>query len=417
MLKAISAIEVRTINQRSASKLDYTEYNDTGLRVIAVGGLSLSRGLTLEGLMVSYFHRNTQMYDTLMQMGRWFGYRDGYRDLFRIWMPDDSIGWYAHITQASNELREDISRMNRLGATPKEFGLKVRAHPTSLIVTARNKMRHAERQECWVTLDGKFFETPRFKSDINAIRSNRNRTDRLIKKMVEQCGVPVGSGNQPLFWSNVPSDLVSEYVRVYENHPMNMESDGIALETYIKKNPRFKEWDVLVVTNDQTEGVGVEGTDIKIHPSIRPFFKTDKVLSVYGSKMRIGTAGLTKHGLTTQQKADAAKEFRELKRPEYEFKYGDDAEKRLQKMSIPDRAYLIPERNPILIIHYMKPADSKDLPKEYDSDTDLMVGYGIGFPSLAGSEPVYAVYYVNTVEQRQNFEDEIEEDQLDDIDN
>ena len=133
--------------------------------------------------------------------------------------------------------------------------------------------------------------------------------------------------------------------------------------------------------------------------------------------MRIGTAGLTKHGLTTQQKADAAKEFRELKRPEYEFKYGDDAEKRLQKMSIPDRAYLIPERNPILIIHYMKPADSKDLPKEYDSDTDLMVGYGIGFPSLAGSEPVYAVYYVNTVEQRQNFEDEIEEDQLDDIDN
>lgn len=417
LLKAISAIEVRTINQRSASKLDYTEYSDTGLRVIAVGGLSLSRGLTLEGLMVSYFHRNTQMYDTLMQMGRWFGYRDGYRDLFRIWMPDDSIGWYAHITQASNELREDIFRMNRLGATPKEFGLKVRAHPTSLIVTARNKMRHAERQECWVTLDGKFFETPRFKSDINAIRSNRNRTDRLIKKIVEQCGAPVGSGNQPLFWSNVPSDLVSEYVRIYENHPMNMESDGNALETYIKKNPRFKEWDVLVVTNDQTEGVFVEGTDVKIQPSIRPFSKTDKVLSVYGSKMRIGTAGLTKHGLTAQQKADAAKNFRELKRPEYEFKYGDDAEKRLQKMSIPDRAYLIPERKPILIIHYMKPADSKDLPKEYDFNNDLMVGYGIGFPRLAGSEPVYAVYYVNTVEQRQNFEDEIEEDQMDDIDN
>ena len=161
LLSAISSIEVRTINQRSASKLDYTEYSDTGLRVIAVGGLALSRGLTLEGLMVSYFHRNTQMYDTLMQMGRWFGYREGYKDLFRIWMPDDSIGWYAHITRASNELREDISRMNRMGATPKEFGLRVRAHPTSLIVTARNKMKHAERQECWITLDGEFFETPR----------------------------------------------------------------------------------------------------------------------------------------------------------------------------------------------------------------------------------------------------------------
>ena len=144
LLKAISAIEVRTINQRSASKLDYTEYAETGLRVIAVGGLSLSRGLTLEGLVVSYFHRNTQMYDTLMQMGRWFGYRTGYENLFKIWMPDDSIGWYSHITQASNELREEIAKMNRLGATPKDFGLKVRAHPTSLIITARNKMKHGK---------------------------------------------------------------------------------------------------------------------------------------------------------------------------------------------------------------------------------------------------------------------------------
>ena len=85
-------------------------------------------------------------------------------------------------------------------------------------------------------------------------------------------------------------------------------------------------------------------------------------------------------------------------------------------MSIPDRAYLIQNRRPILVIHYLKAADVKDLPKDYDNDADLMVGYGIGFPNLAGSDPVYAVYYVNTVEQRQNFEDEIEEDQLDDID-
>lgn len=416
LLSAISAIEVRTINQRSASKLDYTEYSEIGLRVIAVGGLSLSRGLTLEGLMVSYFHRNTQMYDTLMQMGRWFGYRDGYKELFRIWMPDDSIGWYAHITQASNELREDIARMNRLGATPKEFGLRVRAHPTTLIVTARNKMRHAERQECWVTLDGKFFETPRFRCDIAAIRANKTRTDRLLQKIVAQCGNPTPSGNQPLFWSKVPADLISEYVRVYENHPMNMEADGAALESYIKKNPRFAEWDVLVVTSTQTAGVPIEGTNVIVHPTVRPFSKNGSVLSVYGTKMRIGTMGLTKHGLTAKEKSDAEREFRDAKRDEYVLKYGDKAEQKLQKMSIPDRAYLIQNRRPIIVIHYLKAADVKDLPKDYDNDADLMVGYGIGFPNLAGSDPVYAVYYVNTVEQRQNFEDEIEEDQLDDID-
>lgn len=215
MLSAVSQIEVRTINQRSATKLDYTEYAEKGLRVIAIGGLSLSRGLTLEGLTVSYFHRNTQMYDTLMQMGRWFGYRTGYDKLFRIWMPDDAIGWYAHITSASNELHEDIARMNRLGATPREFGLRVRAHPTSLIVTARNKMKHAEKVECWITLDGTFFETPRFKPDINVIRANRQRADEMLRNIVALLGAPTGSRNQQNFWRDVPAHIICDFLSNY----------------------------------------------------------------------------------------------------------------------------------------------------------------------------------------------------------
>lgn len=415
LLSAISGIEVRTINQRSSGKLDYTEYGENGLRVIAVGGLSLSRGLTLEGLMVSYFHRNTQMYDTLMQMGRWFGYRPGYEKLFKIWMPDDAIGWYAHITQAANELREDIAKMNRLGATPKEFGLKVRAHPTSLIITARNKMKHAERQEYWITLDGKFFETPRFRTDISSIRANHSRTDKLIRRILNECGNPIGSRTQQLFWKDVPADLICEFVRTYENHYLNMEADGEALEQYIKKNPRFKEWDVLVFDSQNTKTHQIDSIDV--HPTERPFKNKSGILSVYGGKMRIGTMGLTKHGLSKKEADDAAQEFRELKRAEYEFKYKEDAEEKLKKMSIPDRAYLVPNRNPILIIHYMIPDfcdDEKNIPAGYDLEHDLMVGYGMGFPSLAGSEPVYAVYYVNSVEQQQSFADEIEEDQFDD---
>ena len=415
LLSAISSIEVRTINQRSANKLDYTEYSDTGLRVIAVGGLALSRGLTLEGLMVSYFHRNTQMYDTLMQMGRWFGYREGYKDLFRIWMPDDSIGWYAHITQASNELREDISRMNRMGATPREFGLRVRAHPTSLIVTARNKMKHAERQECWITLDGEFFETPRFKNDIAVIRANRNRTDKLIAKITERCGTPVGSGNQPLFWNKVPSDLISEYIRTYDNHPLNMESDGEALESYIKKNPRFQQWDVLVVSGNE-KAVRIKDTDIDIHPTVRPLSARGNMLSAYGSKMRIGTIGLTKHGLSSDDKAKAENAFIESKRSKYEDRYGDKAQEKLRHISISDKAYLIEGRDPIIIIHYLKPHAQHDFPNGYEEGKDLIVGYGIGFPKLSGSDPIYAVYYINTVEQRRYFEEEIEEDQMNGID-
>jgi len=134
--------------------------------------------------------------------------------------------------------------------------------------------------------------------------------------------------------------------------------------------------------------------------------------------MRIGTIGLTKHGLSEKDAAAAEQAFRELKREDYELKFKDQAEEKLRRLSIPDRAYLIPERNPILIIHYMWPEfkESKDIPAGFVEGQDLMVGYGMGFPSLAGSEPVYAVYYVNAVADRlkKDFGDEIEEDQLDD---
>lgn len=416
LLSAVSPIEVRTINQRSSTKmLDYALYGENGLRVIAVGGLSLSRGLTLEGLIVSYFHRNSQMYDTLMQMGRWFGYRGGYEKLFRIWMPDDAIGWYAHITQASNELREEISRMNRLGATPKEFGLKVRAHPTALIITARNKMKHSDRIECWITLDGRFFETPRFRSEIEDIRANKQRTDEFVRTLVQNCGQPMKSGNQPLFWTNVPCEYICDYLRKYKNHPLNMEADGQALSSYISKNPNFSKWDVLIPSSKAEPEFSIDGYEICPFP--RPLSRESGCLSSYGSKMRIGTMGLTKHGLAAEERAKAESDFREIKRGEYELKYAAKADEKLKQMSIPDRAYLIKGRKPILIIHYLKPIfepTNKDKPRGFDND--LVVGYGIGFPMLADSEPVYAVYYINMVEQQQYMTDEIEEDQLDDID-
>ena len=415
LLAAINSIEVRTINQKSSVKLDYTEYAETGLRVIAVGGLGLSRGLTLEGLAVSYFHRNTQMYDTLMQMGRWFGYRDDYRDLFRIWMPDDAVSWYSHITNASNELREEISTMNRLGATPKDFGLRVRAHPTSLIITARNKMRRAERIECFITLDGEFFETPRFKNDINVIRRNKQRTDNLICEIIDRCGLPKPSGRQPYFWNNVPKDLVCDYVRSYENHYLNTESDGKVLEKYINDNEKFETWDVLLFNGDAP---AIEVGELYLQPTTRPIFMKNKILSVYGGKMRIGTVGLTRHGLTQHQIELAKNRFKEAKRPKYVEKYGDLAEEKLAHVSIPDKAYLIPERDhPIIIIHYLSPNFSgheDSIPEGFVLGQDLLVGYGMGFPAFSGSQARYAIYYINPVEQRSHFEEELEEDQLDD---
>jgi len=140
------SMRLYVVNSKTDEALDYNKYarDGHGLTAIAVGGLSLSRGLTIEGLCVSYMYRNTRMYDTLMQMGRWFGYRPDYEDLCRVHLSPDSINWYAYIAEASEELRQQIKRMRRDGLSPKQFGLYVRSHPDSLLITAPNKMRDAK---------------------------------------------------------------------------------------------------------------------------------------------------------------------------------------------------------------------------------------------------------------------------------
>ncbi|RYD69218.1 MAG: hypothetical protein EOP84_28880, partial [Verrucomicrobiaceae bacterium] len=140
----VKAIKVKLINGSAGDVLEYEK--DNAPTLIAIGGDKLSRGLTLEGLTVSYFLRATTMYDTLMQMGRWFGYKPGYSDLCRIFMTRELERWYGHIAKANEELRQDFDHMVAVGGTPRDFGHKVRSHPT-LLVTSRVKMRHSKEVE------------------------------------------------------------------------------------------------------------------------------------------------------------------------------------------------------------------------------------------------------------------------------
>jgi len=190
LITGVLPVTVQAVNQRTgAASLDYAKHKENGLRVIAVGGNSLSRGLTLEGLSTSYFFRNSQMYDTLLQMGRWFGYRDGYDDLCRVWLTDDAGQWYEHITGATEELRAEFKKMRAQGRTPKDFGLKVRAHPDALIVTAQNKMRNARTVERRISISGESLETPRLKSNQNILRANRQAVTRFLTSL-RDAGLP-----------------------------------------------------------------------------------------------------------------------------------------------------------------------------------------------------------------------------------
>lgn len=134
-------IQVMRINSESEEILDYDTYSN-GLNVIAVGGNKLSRGLTLEGLTVSMYMRPTKMYDSLMQMGRWFGYRQGYEDLVRVHTTEHIYSWFEWLVKAEQAVRDDIDRYAKYGVKPDEIAVRIPWHD-ELTPTARNKMKHA----------------------------------------------------------------------------------------------------------------------------------------------------------------------------------------------------------------------------------------------------------------------------------
>lgn len=142
-LKAsVTSMETRLVNMKGGG-IDYENAPPTGLHLIAVGGLALARGLTLDGLLVSYVLRNVGAADTLLQMGRWFGYRPGFENICRVHVTESLVGHFEEVSSSVEELRADFQRMALLGKTPLEFGLKVRQSPTGISITASNKMRTA----------------------------------------------------------------------------------------------------------------------------------------------------------------------------------------------------------------------------------------------------------------------------------
>lgn len=202
---AASRIEVKSIHGGSGEALDYFDHKN-GLSVIAVGGNKLSRGLTLEGLSVSYYLRASRMYDTLMQMGRWFGFRGGYVDLCRLFTSRELNEWFCHITHASEELREEFDYMTDVaGSTPEQYALKVRTHPGVLQISATNKMRSAITVQ--ISWAGRLVESYEFKKDISVIDNNFKNTQKFIGTL------PSGFLTKPnsYVWYDIPAEQVINF--------------------------------------------------------------------------------------------------------------------------------------------------------------------------------------------------------------
>jgi len=395
-------IVVRPVNQRSGpGSLDYKANKETGLRVIAVGGNSLSRGLTLEGLSTSYFFRNSQMYDTLLQMGRWFGYRGGYEDLCRLWITEEAAEWYAHITEASNELRRELRRMRRSNQTPKDFGLKVRAHPDSLIVTARNKMRLAETITRDVSLNGAGIETARLRSNPDVLRANFEAAGRFVDGLAASGRAPETSEWGSTIWRRVPKAFVAAFLSEFTTHPLNYDFQAGELGDFLEATdePHLQTWDIAI-PNGSLDPEPVGGVNVK--PSERRILqrRENRSLLISGSSARVGSRGIEREGLTMEQ-YEAVRASAEGK-------------------NLPDSAFREVRKRPLLLLHVVRghTKTSKDAEKvPFDPAGPPLVALGLSFPAFDDSAIARRVEYkVNLVEWRSMFEEEEDDDLPEDND-
>jgi hypothetical protein len=251
----LAEIEVKVENSTSVSRLDYRD--DYPRRYIVVGGNVLARGLTVEGLMVSYFLRTSSQYDTLMQMGRWFGYRPGYEDLPRIWMEDDLRQAFRDLAAVEAEMRMAMQVYHEQDVTPLEFAVKIKQIP-GMAITAKNKMRHATT--CEVSYGGTQQQTIRFRRDRDWLASNWRAGSALIDATI---GKRISSGVRPgchVFVGVEAGDII-RFLEHYCVHSSQLHMEGGRMAEYIRKmiasgRSLLSHWNVAVIgpqTGPQSE--------------------------------------------------------------------------------------------------------------------------------------------------------------------
>lgn len=395
-------VTTRAVNQRTGpSALDYKAYKDGGLRVVAVGGNSLARGLTLEGLVVSYFRRTTRMYDTLMQMGRWFGYRPGYEDLCRVWIPEESRQWYGHIGEATDELKREFLRMRHEGKGPKDYGLAVRAHPQSLLVTARNKMRSAKDYTRVVTVSGQSIESVELPANAEALLANWKLVESFLERVVSLPGVVEIQENGPRVLRGVPAEMVASLVRGFKVSKAEIlfrpELVGDLLDGHREGKCAF--WDVAIPEGTAATLVTLGGR--QVHVLKRSNIKSDEDgFLISGRNRRVGSRGDEAAGLSREDR-ERAKE----KAHEDEIR---DAEKDgrdplpANKLNLAGRHYRAVRPAPLLLIHAIDPGpvvESGAL-RAMPEGTAL-AALGLSLPEIDGAQPLAIRYKINPVKFRE----------------
>lgn len=337
VLAEAARVQLVTVNMKGGA-LDYRAHRENGLHVITIGGLALSRGLTLEGLTVSYILRNTAASDTLMQMARWFGYRPGYEDVCRVYLPQLALNHYREINGAVEELRDEVRRMHELGMTPEHFGLRVRESETAIRITAANKMRTATQMKIAQNYSVRHLEGYILPNNQEVNAANLEAVRAFIAEL--SAPSPKKSTAQTEVWEQKSGRSVMTLLKAFRfsaaHGDLGPISGDISLfEDYFTDRIRdeMSEWDVAIPHPASGDAKSVLRDDLSFPLRMRKSGDVvDGGFRVTGGRNRVADPNDAQIGLT-QDQIDA----------------GDDekASDRLRG----DKAYCAQRIRPMLLIH------------------------------------------------------------------
>jgi hypothetical protein len=376
----IDSLIIREVHQKTVLPLIYR--NDIVTNAIVIGGTSLARGFTVEGLIVSYFLRSTVFWDTLLQMGRWFGYRPGYEDLCRIFMPADRIDDFAEIIEATNDLYKDFQLMAEKGMTPNDFGLAVQENPDSALqVTARNKQKHTTDYIHSLKLDGRLKETSRLRNSADDINTNI----ALVKTLIDLLPDPVPVEGS-LIWRKVDRKIVGDFLKKFKT----FENDRLGLTSrmplpFIQKftEDRHIDWDISLHNGT---GDPFEHKLVSVKKEVRQFnFKEAGYFEIQNRQVSSGSAesiAIEDPVLRRQYAADRGETRRIMPRP-------------------------------LLMLHLIDPTFKKEgtVTKDFDHIQEI-VAIGTSFPGDVTSRDdiiklkINTVYYENLLKELEEQSDD-----------
>lgn len=373
----VNTILTREVHQKTTVPLEYRK--DIPTNAIVIGGTSLARGYTLEGLSVSYFLRNTVFYDTLMQMGRWFGYRSGYEDLCKIYMPYSKIVDFAEIITATEELMDDFELMADNNMTPEKFGLAIRQNPNSALqITARNKQKNVREFNYSMRLDGKAKETSVLSSKPNEIAKNIES----IKQLVNNLPSGFDKINNHFLWKDIDRKIILNFLKTFvtfQNDPLGLTARMPI--SFIKKYVEEREinWDVAIYSG--------QGETFAINSDI----------SLRKEKRKIIIKADNNYELQNRQVSSGNSESISL----------EETERKIIGTNRADARRMM--KRPLLMLHIIEPN-----PEISAIDDNALAAFGASFPGDVLSDTETITLKINTVYYNNLLEEVEQENESDD---